>query len=132
MSRCLIACAVRRIAVIVGFATAGSVLNLIENENRTTLLFLGCLIFPRVFVQPSLDIDERAFLQLHLFDAIDDRAKALYGIIEPSCVVLGLRIIDLLADAESYRRGRVITSGDTDGGFVVISSGNDDLGCKYL
>ena len=36
------------------------------------------------------------------------------------------------SDAESYRRGRVITSGDTDGGFVVISFGNDDLGCEYL
>ena len=93
---------------------------------------MGGLILPCVLVQPSFDIDERAFFQLHLLDTIDDRAKALYGIVEPSCVVLSLRIIDLLADAESDRCGRVITFGDTDGGFVVISSGNDYFGCEYL
>ena len=92
---------------------------------------MGGLILGCVLVQPAFDIDERAFFQLHLLDTIDDRAKALYGIVEPSCVVLSLRIIDLLADAESDRCGRVITFGDTDGGFVVISSGNDYLGCEY-
>mgnify|MGYP000359047499 CR=1 FL=1 len=82
--------------------------------------------------QYNSDLQAEIEDELHLFDAIDDRAKALYGIVEPSCVVICLRVIDFLADAESYRRGRVITSGDTDGGFVVISFGNDDLGCEYL
>ena len=66
-------------------ATAnGSILDVLKDDDRSTLLFVRGLVFPGVLVQPTEDVHDGAVLQFHLFDAIDDRAKAFYGIVEPS------------------------------------------------
>ena len=128
---CLVASAITlRITFFIATAN-GSILDVLKDDDRSTLLFVRGLVFPGVLVQPTEDVHDGTILQFHLFDAIDDRAKAFYGIVEPSRITVCLRVIDLLADTEPHCQ-RLVGSCDTDGGFVVIPLGYDDLCCDYL
>ena len=117
------------VLVILRLTSAGSILNIIQNDDHCAFLLMSLLVFPNILVQTADKIDKGSILELHLFDALANRTKALNCQIDPPSIILSVRVIDLLADPESHR---ITFLGKLDGCCAVISSRYDDLGCKYF
>ena len=110
-------------------AATETILDLIQYDDRHTLLRICLLIFPYVLIVSAAQVDVRTFFQIHFTDPFTQRTKCLNGQVDPSVVLVGAGIINLCSDSESYEISLV---GELQSGCVVGTFGNGDLSCEKL
>ena len=82
-------------------AAAVAILDVVHDEDRGALLFVGGLILPGFLVVPGDDVDEGALLELHLLDALAGFPEGLDREVDPPVVVLAPVVVDTLSDPKA-------------------------------
>ena len=120
-------CLLCGISVVLCVFAGRAVFDLVHDDDRGTLFFVGRGIFPHILVQPAKNVDKRALLQLHFFDALRGLPECLYRQVDPALVVFGPGVIDFLADPEPNPFLR-----EPKCRCAVIPFRDDDISCDDL
>ena len=116
----------RFIGFLFGLGSGAGKLNIVEDDDRLASRLAGILIGPGILVIAAGNVDGGALLELHLFDALAEVAEGLDVDVDPAGIVLGILVIDSLADAEA---DDIAVLGILEGCTVVEASGDHGIGC---
>lgn len=117
------------VAVLTVIASRRCVFDIVDNDDHNTLLLVSCGVGPGVLVQMSENVDVRAFLDFHLFDALAHAVEGLDGYIQPAGVILRFAVINLVAYAEAHN---FIIVEETERRVFAVFLGNDYICCYYF
>lgn len=117
-----------RIILVVLPAHVMTILDLFHDDEREFAGLLVVFTLYDLLIVTADDVDNGALFELHLLDALTDRAGGLCIQIDPAAVILKAAVEDHFADPESDNRAvlRVIKAKR---GLVVVSLRYDSIGC---